>query len=219
LLEEKGTIPIDPRLDNRYSDMEVHYMLHAAACCIRRDPQQRPNMSQVIRMLEGEMIVEVTCSTLPVAAYFAERIPHTYMGRSSTGLEPIIKKATSPMTTTTTTTTTRRREETENPNSNLDTHQSDQESFYSSPNGDFGSYNIEYTPPFEPTQSPTTTKDFSSRLNVVTTPPPPPPPPAVAMHSASNLSFEALKSAYADKGYYAPVSAAAYESYSLGKDF
>jgi hypothetical protein len=26
--------------------MEVHYMLHAAACCIRRDPQQRPNMSQ-----------------------------------------------------------------------------------------------------------------------------------------------------------------------------
>lgn len=46
LLEEKGTIPIDPRLDNRYSDMEVHYMLHAAACCIRRDPQQRPNMSQ-----------------------------------------------------------------------------------------------------------------------------------------------------------------------------
>lgn len=46
MLEEKGTIPIDPRLDNRYSDMEVHYMLHAAACCIRRDPQQRPNMSQ-----------------------------------------------------------------------------------------------------------------------------------------------------------------------------
>lgn len=167
-------------------------------------------------MLEGEMIVEVTCSASPVAAYFAERIPHTYMGRRSTGLEPIIKKATSPTTTTTTTTTTRR-EETENPNSNLDAHQSDQESFYSSPNGDFGSYNIEYTPPFESTRSPTTTttKDFNSRLNVVTTPPPPP----VAMHSASNLSFEALKSAYADKGYYAPVSAAAYESYSLGKDF
>jgi len=173
-------------------------------------------------MLEGEMIVEVTCSASPVAAYFAERIPHTYMGRRSTGLEPMIKKATTPMTTTTTTTTTTRREETENPSSNLDAHQSDQESFYSSPNGDFGSYNIEYTPPFEPTRSPTTTtKDFNSRLNVVTTPPspPPPPPPAVAMHSASNLSFEALKSAYADKGYYAPVSAAAYESYSLGKDF
>ncbi|CAK9858590.1 unnamed protein product [Sphagnum jensenii] len=177
LLEEKGTIPIDPRLDNRAP---------------------------------------------PVAAYFAERIPHTYMGRRSTGLEPIIKKATSPMTTTTTTTTTTTREETENPNSNLDAHQSDQESFYSSPNGDFGSYNIEYTPPFESTRSPTTTtttKDFNSRLNVVTTPSPPPPPPPVAMHSASNLSFEALKSAYADKGYYAPVSAAAYESYSLGKDF
>ncbi len=173
------------------------------------------------------MIVEVTCSASPVAAYFAERIPHTYMGRRSTGLEPMIKKATTPMTTTaTTTTTTTRREETENPSSNLDAHQSDQESFYSSPNGDFGSYNIEYTPPFEPTRSPTTTtttttttKDFNSRLNVVTTPPSPPPPPPVAMHSASNLSFEALKSAYADKGYYAPVSAAAYESYSLGKDF
>jgi hypothetical protein len=169
-------------------------------------------------MLEGEMIVEVTCSTPPVAAYFAERLPHTYMGRRSTGLEPIIKKATTPMTTTTTTTTTTR-EETENPNSNLDAHQSDQESFYSSPNGDFGSYNIENTPPFEPTRSPTTTtKDFNSRLNVVA-PAPAPAPPLVAMHSASNLSFEALKSAYADKGYYAPVSAAAYESYSLGKDF
>jgi hypothetical protein len=189
-------------------------MLHAAACCIRRDPQQRPNMSQVIRMLEGEMIVEVTCSASPVAAYFAERLPHAYMGTRSTGLEPIMKKASTPMTTTTTTTT---REETENPSSNLDTHQSDQESFYSSPNGDFGSYNIEYTPPFEPTRSPTTTKDFNSRLNVVTTPSPP--SQLVAMHSASNLSFEALKSAYADKGYYAPVSAAAYESYSLGKDF
>ncbi len=168
------------------------------------------------------MIVEVTCSASPVAAYFAERIPHTYMGRRSTGLEPMIKKATTPMTTTTTTTTTTRREETENPSSNLDAHQSDQESFYSSPNGDFGSYNIEYTPPFEPTRSPTTTtKDFNSRLNVVTTPPSPPAAAAaaVAMHSASNLSFEALKSAYADKGYYAPVSAAAYESYSLGKDF
>ncbi|CAK9872593.1 unnamed protein product [Sphagnum jensenii] len=58
LLEEKGSLLVDPRLENRYSDFELHCMLHAAACCIRRDPQQRPRMSQVLRMLEGEIAID-----------------------------------------------------------------------------------------------------------------------------------------------------------------
>lgn len=44
---------VDPRLGNEYSEDEIHWMLHAAALCIRRDPHCRPRMSQVLRILEG----------------------------------------------------------------------------------------------------------------------------------------------------------------------
>ncbi|CAA0821127.1 Protein kinase protein with adenine nucleotide alpha hydrolases-like domain [Striga hermonthica] len=45
---------VDPRLGDNYSEGEVHCMLHAASLCIRRDPQARPRMSQVLRVLEGD---------------------------------------------------------------------------------------------------------------------------------------------------------------------
>lgn len=47
---------IDPKLENRYSDKEVRSMLHCSSLCIRRDPQLRPRISQVLRMLEGDNI-------------------------------------------------------------------------------------------------------------------------------------------------------------------
>ncbi|KAM1113689.1 hypothetical protein ACFX2J_046245 [Malus domestica] len=49
---------IDPRLDNFYSEHEIYCMLHAASLCIRRDPQSRPRMSQVLRILEGDMVMD-----------------------------------------------------------------------------------------------------------------------------------------------------------------
>ncbi|KAJ1687964.1 hypothetical protein LUZ63_019354 [Rhynchospora breviuscula] len=49
---------IDPRLENQYSEHEVYCMLHAASLCIRRDPHSRPRMSQVLRMLEGDVVME-----------------------------------------------------------------------------------------------------------------------------------------------------------------
>ncbi|XP_016513160.2 inactive protein kinase SELMODRAFT_444075-like [Nicotiana tabacum] len=49
---------IDPRLGNSYSEHKVCCMLHAASLCIRRDPQARPRMSQVLRILEGDLIME-----------------------------------------------------------------------------------------------------------------------------------------------------------------
>ncbi|WVZ69815.1 hypothetical protein U9M48_018544 [Paspalum notatum var. saurae] len=49
---------IDPRLGDRYSENEVYCMLHAANLCIRRDPHSRPRMSHVLRILEGDMVVE-----------------------------------------------------------------------------------------------------------------------------------------------------------------
>lgn len=49
---------IDPRLGDQYSENEVYCMLHAANLCIRRDPRSRPRMSHVLRILEGDMVVE-----------------------------------------------------------------------------------------------------------------------------------------------------------------
>ncbi|KAE8659551.1 Inactive protein kinase [Hibiscus syriacus] len=49
---------VDPRLEDRYSEHEVYRMLHAASLCIRRDPHSRPRMSQVLRILEGDMLMD-----------------------------------------------------------------------------------------------------------------------------------------------------------------
>ncbi|PKA57211.1 Inactive protein kinase [Apostasia shenzhenica] len=49
---------IDPCLENCFSEHEVYCMLHAASLCIRRDPHARPKMSQVLRILEGDLIMD-----------------------------------------------------------------------------------------------------------------------------------------------------------------
>ncbi|KAK9101219.1 hypothetical protein Scep_024649 [Stephania cephalantha] len=49
---------VDPRLEDQFSEKEVYCMLHAASLCIRRDPHLRPRMSQVLRMLEGDMVLD-----------------------------------------------------------------------------------------------------------------------------------------------------------------
>ncbi|KAE8656253.1 Proline-rich receptor-like protein kinase PERK12 [Hibiscus syriacus] len=49
---------VDPRLEDRYSEREVYRMLHAASLCIRRDPHSRPRMTQVLRILEGDMLMD-----------------------------------------------------------------------------------------------------------------------------------------------------------------
>ncbi|GKC93879.1 inactive protein kinase, partial [Tanacetum coccineum] len=56
---------IDPRLGNCYSEDEVICMLQAASLCIKRDPYLRPRMSQVIRILEGDLIMESSHMSSP----------------------------------------------------------------------------------------------------------------------------------------------------------
>lgn len=51
---------VDPRLGNGYVEQEVYGMLQCASFCIRRDPHTRPRMSQVLRMLEGDVITNST---------------------------------------------------------------------------------------------------------------------------------------------------------------
>ncbi|RWR82729.1 inactive protein kinase-like protein [Cinnamomum micranthum f. kanehirae] len=56
---------VDPRLGIEYSEDEVYYMMHAASLCIRRDPHSRPRMSQVLRILEGDMFLDSNCISIP----------------------------------------------------------------------------------------------------------------------------------------------------------
>ncbi|CAF1934925.1 BnaC05g39640D [Brassica napus] len=65
LLEEYAVEElIDPKLGDCFVESEVICMLHAASLCIRRDPHLRPRMSQVLRILEGDMIMDGNyCST------------------------------------------------------------------------------------------------------------------------------------------------------------
>ncbi|XP_031487962.1 inactive protein kinase SELMODRAFT_444075-like [Nymphaea colorata] len=56
---------VDPRLGHSYSEPEVFCMLHAALLCIRRDPHSRPRMSQVLRILEGDGIMETNFQSTP----------------------------------------------------------------------------------------------------------------------------------------------------------
>lgn len=56
---------IDPQLGNNFAEHELCCMLHAASLCIRRDPLHRPKMSQVLRILEGDMLVESNYMSTP----------------------------------------------------------------------------------------------------------------------------------------------------------
>ncbi|XP_022148160.1 inactive protein kinase SELMODRAFT_444075-like [Momordica charantia] len=56
---------IDPRLGNSFAEHEVYCMLHAASLCIRRDPNARPRMSQVLRILEGDLVVDANYLSTP----------------------------------------------------------------------------------------------------------------------------------------------------------
>ncbi|KAI4386965.1 hypothetical protein MLD38_004837 [Melastoma candidum] len=49
---------IDPRMGDDYSEDEVRSVLHAAYLCIHRDPHSRPRMSQVLRILEGDSLMD-----------------------------------------------------------------------------------------------------------------------------------------------------------------
>ncbi|KAK8949144.1 hypothetical protein KSP39_PZI005511 [Platanthera zijinensis] len=49
---------IDPCLENRFSEHELQCMLHAASLCIQREAHARPKMSQVLRILGGDLVME-----------------------------------------------------------------------------------------------------------------------------------------------------------------
>ncbi|XP_074588815.1 inactive protein kinase SELMODRAFT_444075-like [Curcuma longa] len=63
--DDGETVPVDrfldPRLERnqaRFFTKELRAMVHAASLCLRREPQSRPSMSKVLRILEGDSIVD-----------------------------------------------------------------------------------------------------------------------------------------------------------------
>ncbi|XP_077217245.1 inactive protein kinase SELMODRAFT_444075-like [Tasmannia lanceolata] len=56
---------VDPCLGNSCCENEVYCMLHAASLCIRRDPHSRPRMSQVLRILEGDTVMDSNYISTP----------------------------------------------------------------------------------------------------------------------------------------------------------
>lgn len=58
LLEENAIDKlVDPSIRNCYDDQEVYRMMQCSSMCIRRDPHLRPRVSQVLKMLEGDIVM------------------------------------------------------------------------------------------------------------------------------------------------------------------
>ncbi|KAG6480082.1 LRR receptor kinase BAK1-like [Zingiber officinale] len=58
LSEKKLDILVDPDLQNTYVDAEVESLIQVALLCTRGTPMERPKMSEVVRMLEGDGLTE-----------------------------------------------------------------------------------------------------------------------------------------------------------------
>ncbi|XP_050220786.1 inactive protein kinase SELMODRAFT_444075-like [Mercurialis annua] len=63
LLERKMVNEIiDPRLKQNYAENEVKFMLYAARLCVSPNPEKRPRMSKVLKILEGDISTELPCN-------------------------------------------------------------------------------------------------------------------------------------------------------------
>jgi hypothetical protein len=49
---------VDPKLNKNYNIQEVEMMIQVALLCTQSSPEDRPAMSEVVRMLEGEGLAE-----------------------------------------------------------------------------------------------------------------------------------------------------------------
>lgn len=45
---------IDPRLGDSYDTYELYHMAKTACICVKVDPEMRPSMGEVVRLLEGD---------------------------------------------------------------------------------------------------------------------------------------------------------------------
>ncbi|CAL0318950.1 unnamed protein product [Lupinus luteus] len=50
---------VDPRLEGNYNTQEIAHMVACASACVRHSAKRRPRMSQVVRVLEGDVSLDV----------------------------------------------------------------------------------------------------------------------------------------------------------------
>lgn len=58
LKEKKLEMLVDPDLQTNYVDAEVEQLIQVALLCTQGSPMDRPKMSDVVRMLEGDGLAE-----------------------------------------------------------------------------------------------------------------------------------------------------------------
>ncbi|XP_043809478.1 somatic embryogenesis receptor kinase 2 isoform X2 [Manihot esculenta] len=58
LKEKKLEMLVDPDLQNKYVEAEVEQLIQVALLCTQGSPMERPKMSEVVRMLEGDGLAE-----------------------------------------------------------------------------------------------------------------------------------------------------------------
>ncbi|KAI8002821.1 LRR receptor kinase SERK2 [Camellia lanceoleosa] len=58
LKEKKLEMLVDPDLQNNYVESEVEQLIQVALLCTQGSPMERPKMSEVVRMLEGDGLAE-----------------------------------------------------------------------------------------------------------------------------------------------------------------
>lgn len=75
--------PIDPRLGSDFNKNDVMVMIEAALVCTNVTPSVRPNMSSVVRMLEGDEAVRavVPDSSVGDDSEKLEAMTRHFMGR------------------------------------------------------------------------------------------------------------------------------------------
>lgn len=58
LKDKKLEMLVDPDLQNNYIEAEVESLIQVALLCTQGSPLERPKMSEVVRMLEGDGLAE-----------------------------------------------------------------------------------------------------------------------------------------------------------------
>lgn len=58
LKEKKLEMLVDPDLQSNYTEAEVEQLIQVALLCTQSSPMERPKMSDVVRMLEGDGLAE-----------------------------------------------------------------------------------------------------------------------------------------------------------------
>jgi somatic embryogenesis receptor kinase 1 len=58
LKEKKVEMLVDPDLQNNYQETEVENLVQVALLCTQGSPSDRPKMSEVVRMIEGDGLAE-----------------------------------------------------------------------------------------------------------------------------------------------------------------